>query len=293
MGQFDSPYFLGDDPTHEDPDGRFELNYQTGSGRVATDHVHWFLAVPKATATAQQPFPVVTWAHGTGLFNQQAVIRAGHLAKQGMRDIRDRHAGARARARIPAFSRSPRGSSRRLATTSGSTHFLGGRAHDLNGDGIADSGGYVWTAHLFHNRDNIRQAVIDEMMAVRILKSFDGQTRSDQDYDGDGAPNLAGDFDGDGVPDLGGDAPITTGGDSLGGIVAMVHGATNPYVTASTPISGGGGLLDVAVRSELTPTPVLEQTFSPLVIAVPAANRGPTDDAPSACGASQIACASR
>jgi hypothetical protein len=287
LGSFESPYLLGDDPAHEDPDDWFHVNFQTGAGRVARDTVHFFLTVPKATATQHQPFPVTTWAHGTGLFDAQAIIRAGYLARQGLGTfaidmpghglVMD--AGLKGLANI--FLKAS-------CYDEWVNGLVAGRAHDLNGDARPDSGGYVWTSHIFHNRDNIRQAVLDEMQAVRLLRSFDGVARSDQDYSGDGAPDLAGDFDGDGTPDVGGpDVAYTTGGDSLGGIVAMIHGAIDPYVTASTPISGGAGLLDIALHSSLTPTPVLEQTLSPLVIAVPASERGATATVPTACSPDQ------
>ena len=148
-----------------------------------------------------------------------------------------------------------------------------GRAHDLDEDGVRDSGGYIWSAHIFHSRDNIRQSVVDLMQGTRLLRSFDGKSMSDQDYDGDGRPNLAGDFDGDGVPDVGKDAPISTAGNSFGGILAMVHGAVDANVSATGSISGGGGLIDVAVRSTLTPDPVLQQVLGPLVLSVPAKDR--------------------
>ncbi len=163
------------------------------------------------------------------------------------------------------------------------------RAYDLNGDGVPDSGGYLWTSHIFHSRDNIRQSVIDQMQMTRVLRSFDGKTMSDQDFNADGKPDLAGDFDGDGVPDLGGTTkPIYTSGNSYGGLVAMIHGALDPYVVAAAPISGGGGLTDIAAHSSLIPTPVLEQIFSPLILAVPASTRGPGAALPTNCTGNQM-----
>ncbi|MBF5066713.1 hypothetical protein G6O45_26215, partial [Salmonella enterica subsp. enterica serovar Istanbul] len=51
-----------------------------------------------------------------------------------------------------------------------------------------------------------------------------------------------------------------------------------PNVTATAAISGGGGLTDVATRSALVPDSVLEQVFSPLVVAVPASTIGKKND---------------
>ena len=47
---------------------------------------------------------------------------------------------------------------------------LVGRDRDLNNDGLADSGGDMWTADLFHTRDMVRQSVVDHMQFVRILR---------------------------------------------------------------------------------------------------------------------------
>ena len=287
IGEFESPYFLGTDPAHENPEESFDLDYRTGQGRVTKDTVPFFLAVPKATAGSNPPFPTVVWAHGTSLFAEEAIVRVGYFARQGIATLA---------IDMPGHGLSLSDSEQKIAkialSTSCNVEWINGltasRAHDIDGDGKPDSGGYLWTAHTFHSRDNIRQSIVDEMQAVRLLRTFDGRTMSDQDFDADGKPDLAGDFDGDGTPDVGGTRPIYTSGNSYGGIVAMIHGAVDPYVVASAPISGGGGLGDIAAHSSLVPTSVLEQIFSPLVIAVPAASRGPGARLPTACTPDQV-----
>ncbi len=271
IGSFDSPYFLGD-PKKEDPESHFELDYRNGTGRVGRDTVQFWLSVPKSTAKAKAPFPVTVWAHGSTLHADEIVFRAGFFARQGLAMMAINQPGhglyltpgleslANVVLREHCLSRWVRA----LST---------GRHTDLNGDGEGDSGGLLWSAHALHSRDNIRQGVIDELQAARVVRSWDGVRRSTQDYDGDGIADLAGDFDGDGVPDVGGPSvPITTSGNSLGGIIAMIHGAVDPNVTAAAPISGGAGLLDVATRSELVPDAIIEQLMSPLVVAIPAAD---------------------
>jgi len=268
------------DSIGEDPSAKFELDYRTGEGRVTRDTVQFWISVPKARGAARQPFPTTVWAHGTTLHADEIIIRAGYWAKQGlaMMGINMPGHGLWLNPGLDSIAEAFLG---QACLKPWATALVTGRHQDLNGDGEPDSGGLLWTAHLFHSRDNIRQSVIDEMQATRVLRAFDGVRRSDQDYNGDGQPDLAGDFDGDGTPDLGGPtAPITTSGNSFGGVLAMVHGAVDPNVVAAAPISGGGGLTDIATRSALVPDSVIEQVLSPLVVAVPAASVPKKNDRP-------------
>jgi len=125
-----------------------------------------------------------------------------------------------------------------------------GRAFDQNGDGLPDSAGDFWSGYLFHNRDNVRQSLLDHVQMVRILRSFDGERRWAFDLNDDGERELAGDFDGDGTVDVGGwDNDYAGIGGSLGGLMVTLLGALEPPFTAVTPVSGGAGLFDVALRS--------------------------------------------
>lgn len=279
IGSFESPYFLGD-PKHEDPDGRFQLDFKTGTGRVTRDTVQFWISVPRVKGPFKQPFPTTVWAHGTTLHADEIIIRSGYFAKQGLAMMGINMPGHGlylgklepiAEAFLSQACLAP------WVTALGT-----GRQQDLNGDGEPDSGGLLWTAHLFHSRDNIRQSVVDEMQATRVLRAFDGVLRTKQDYNANGIEDdLAGDFDGNGIPDVGGpDVPITTSGNSFGGVLAMVHGAVDSNVVAAAPISGGGGLTDVATRSALVPDSVLEQVFSPIVVGVPASAVDKKDDKP-------------
>jgi hypothetical protein len=271
IGSYESPYFMGN-PKKEDPDAKFELDYKKGTGRINRDTVQFWLSVPKPRGgnTAKAPFPVTVWAHGTTLHADEIIARAGYFAKQGL---------AMMGINMPAHGLYLDPGLEAVANVVFRTECLSpwvralgtGRQTDLNGDGTPDSGGLLWSAHVFHSRDNIRQSVIDELQATRVLRSWDGVRKSTQDYNGDGVPDLAGDFDGDGIVDVGGpNVPITTSGNSFGGVLALVHGALDPNVTATASISGGGGLMDVATRSALVPDSVIQQVLTPLLVGIPA-----------------------
>jgi hypothetical protein len=124
-----------------------------------------------------------------------------------------------------------------------------GRAFDQNNDGVGDSGADFWTSYLFHTRDVVRQSLLDYVQLIRILKTFDGQRRWDWDLNGDGTNELAGDFDGDGQIDVGADSFFGATGGSLGGIMSSMLGAVEPHMDVVAPISGGGGLSDIGLRS--------------------------------------------
>jgi hypothetical protein len=289
IGTFQTPYLLSTDPTHEDPSEWFHVNFQTGQARVTSDTVPFMLFVPKATAQYQQPFPTVVWSHGLSTFKEEAVLRGGYFGRQGMATLA---------IDLPGHGLYLDESTQDVAGILLRAYCYGewingltaSRAYDLNGDGVPDSGGYNFTAHVFHTRDAARQGVIDQMQASRLVRSFDGKSLSDQDYNADGKLNdLAGDFDGNGTPDIGGSAPIYAAGDSYGGIVTMILGAVDPNVVVAAPISGGGGLTDAGAHTSLTliTNSVNEQILSPMIIGVPATARGSTAALPSSCQSNQ------
>jgi hypothetical protein len=125
------------------------------------------------------------------------------------------------------------------------------RSTDQDLDGEEDSGADFWTAYTFHTRDVVRQTAVDYVQLVRVLRGWDGKRLWAHDFNGNGiADDIAGDLDGDGKVDVGGpDANITMTGGSLGGIMAAVMGGLEPEIAAVVPIAGGGGLIDVGVRS--------------------------------------------
>lgn len=287
VGTYDAPYLMGD-PQSPDPDLHFAVSFTTGEGDVRHTPVPFLIAVPKATEQHKPPFPVAYWRHGTSLFDLEMVLHAGIYGRQGI---------AVASMDAPGHGLVLAQGQQILLEALLKGACLGGaaaglelsRAIDLNGDGVPDSGGQVWSAHLLHTRDGMRQSVLDGVQLTRIFKTFDGVTKSGQDFDGDGDPtnDLAGDFNGDGVIDVGGPSlPYYSSGGSFGGLVAQIHGAIDPSFAATAPVSGGGGFVNISERSSLTPEPVLEEVIGPLVVGVPASARPP-----SSAGVPATACA--
>jgi hypothetical protein len=119
----------------------------------------------------------------------------------------------------------------------------------------------------------IRQGVVERIMMIRALKAFDGRS---YDWKGNGSPSLAGDFDEDGVVDLGGPTASFYGwGESLGGLLSGIQGGVDANLTAVAPVSGGGALTDIGVRTFQPGVveAVQMRLMSPLIISVPAEAR--------------------
>ncbi|MEO8875408.1 MAG: hypothetical protein ABI461_07470, partial [Polyangiaceae bacterium] len=275
IGSYKAPFLMGD-PASTDIETRFHLDWKTGAGDVRQDDVHFWLIVPKAKPGMKQPFPITFWGHGAGGSDTEAMLYGGDFARQGIATIGidmpehgiylDTGSQALASAELTPQCLAPWVDA--IAT---------GREHDLNGDGTLDSAFFWWTAHIAHTRDVVRQGTLDQMQGVRIMRAF-GTMAGTQDFDGDGKPELLGDFDADGVADVAGTAPIYSAGESLGGIMAEILGGSEPYIQAIAPMSGGGGLTDVAYRSYGITDAVDLQQISPIVFAVPASDRAPDKD---------------
>jgi hypothetical protein len=269
IGTYQSPYLEGD-PKGNDPDARFHLNFQTGTGDVRSDTVQFLLVVPKQTDTYKQPFPVSLFGHGVGGNKEEGLQHGGNYARNGVAmiviNMPQQGLPNDPSVRVPATADlGP------LCLTPLVDAFLATRALDRNGDGFVDPGWWWWTSHITNVRDNVRQGTLDEMQLTRILRTFDGKTMSGQDFNDDGKEDLAGDFDGDGVVDVGGTQNIYAAGESLGGIMSEIQGGIDHQLTATVPMSGGGGLTDIGYRSYGV-TESFGQLFGPLLIGVPASN---------------------
>ena len=298
FGFFESPYFLGD-PENESVDDTFDLNRVTGEARIDRALVPIFIVVPTETETHRQPFRTTFYAHGYGSLNLEAIAFAGLTANHGVATVSITAPGhglplgddlrPLLEAVLASSCLAPLG--RAIAED---------RARDLNGDGSADSAGLYFSAYMFHTRDTLRQSVVDWLQAIRIVRSWQGHpdfpegrdwepatvplrssrfdVEFDGDIDGDGDRDLAGDFDGDGVPDLGGwDVPYGQWGSSLGGILSMLNTGVEPAITAAAPVSGGGGLFDLGLRTSLgtARNPIWLRVMGPIVASQPSGGPSP------------------
>lgn len=255
-------------------EGFFFIDLSAGSPRHGRLTIPIMVTLPEADPERgiEPPFPVVIYHHGSFNNRIEAMGFAGSLAKYGLATIAidTAHHGFAFGQVVDVLLEDLLAAEhlRPLA------HALkNDRARDLNGDGVEESGSDIWTAYLFHNRDMLRQTTIDVMRLVQILRTFDGQRRGEIDTNGDGEVSLAGDFNGDGTVDVGGpDADYFVMGTSLGGILAGFVAGVEPAIVAAAPISPGGGLSDLAMRSTQSGVmgAVVLRTFGPLVMTIPA-----------------------
>lgn len=268
-GEFTTPYFL----TARDKDGNpvtpdksvapgvmpetktfFDIDRNTGRMVVGKDRVTWWCTVPKSVGKMKPPFPVNFYGHGYGSSRFEMLGFAGNLAKFGLATC-----GLDAAGHGTVLADDPQ--TLQLVSTALTavgiegvyTALSPGRARDLNNDGIPDSGGDFWTADTFHTRDIVRQSVIDHIMMIRIMRSWNGKKKWSLDGNGDGKPDVegvAGDFNGDGKVDMGGPSQdYHAWGQSLGGILSAVLAGVEPAITTAAPVAGGGGLINIGARS--------------------------------------------
>jgi len=273
FGTYRTPFLLGD-PRSTDPHARWSINTRTGAiDHLGLDTVQFAMVVPKPLAGRRAPFPVAFYGHGYTGNLLDALGLGPLLASQGIATVGINavsHGFAMDERTRTLVSTVLRGTCNEGVARALVDH----RARDLNGDGMADSGGDFWTAYVFHTRDAMRQSVLDHMQLIRAMRGFDGRATSPDDLDHDGRlDDLAGDFNGDGVVDVGGpDAPYFTTGGSLGGILSMTLGAADASVWAAAPVSGGGGLTDIGIRSTQggVKEAVILRVMGPLMVAMPA-----------------------
>ncbi|MBM4366073.1 MAG: hypothetical protein FJ102_07645 [Deltaproteobacteria bacterium] len=272
-GSFETPYFLADrddgDVLGGDADEWWQIDAMTGTYNAKPARIPFTCVLPKE---GEAPYDVAIFGHGHGSsrfdmllfgwsFNRLGIAACaidwpGHgadLAADEEALIRAYLAGAG----LEPFL----------------DHLQDSRYRDLNNDGRGDSGADQWITDPFHTRDMVRQGVVDWVQFVKALQDCGQGDMEIREVDGSsGGAGTTCDWNGDGQADLGGkDASFTILGGSLGGINTAVAAAVMPEVDAFSPIVPGGGLLDVAVRSDLggVISAVVGRMISPMLLGMP------------------------
>jgi hypothetical protein len=234
------------------------------------EKVYFWLTVPRKEVSARgqgKPVPVVIQGHGYNSTRAEGVIWGSYLSRYGVANI-----GIDFPSHGLGLSAFEKQAASMIAGKAGLLPLvdavLKDRATDQDGDGQKDPGADFLTGYAFHTRDMMRQTVLDYMQLVRIVRSFDGKRRWAFDVNGDGTRELAGDFDGDGKLDIDGSQIIGVTGASLGGIVSLITGSLEPAIPTVASIAGGGGLVDLAVRSHQggVPQAVMLRVMGPLFV---------------------------
>ena len=262
---FSGPYLLADDDGHvprtfggypADDDETFRLDEADGEVEATNGTVAFWCTVPKPAAGRRAPYPVVLHAHRFGRSRLDALLLAGTLARWGFATC--------------ALDAVGHGVAEVAGVRPELRHaIIGPRARDLDNDGRRDPGGDTFSTDLLHSRDMVRQTVLDWLQLVRVLRALDGRRR----WNAVGVESdIAGDFDGDGRVDFGGPtARYHMTGIGFGAMVATIAAALDPAIVSVAPISGGGGLTDVAVRSDHQgiPESFVLGAIGPLVVGYP------------------------
>ncbi len=265
LGSYDTPNFLdpathGNVPAGPAYDAVFHVDRLAGTVNgektIATQKVYFWMTIPKTTDKFKPPFPVAIYGHGYTSERSEGLAFAGALARQGIAwvGIDSFGHGMGADTRFTVQTAFPG-----LGLTPLAESITRGRARDLDNDGKPDSGGDFWTADTFHTRDVVRQSVIDWIQLIRLFHTFDGKVQMPSMLE-TGKTVVAGDFNGDGIPDVSGPDVLPDGthnpgsdffvwGISLGGMLSGILPAIEPSVSAAVPVSGGGGMADIGIRS--------------------------------------------
>jgi hypothetical protein len=266
LGSYTTPWFLADKDGiatanyPADDNESFDVDPVKGTATVGTNKATFICSVPRESEGHKQPFPVIIYGHGFSGAPFELFGFAGRLARYGwslccmdapghglalpVDDTTDWNAI------VPPLAEG-------LWLKTFYNSFAGGRIRDLDNDGVRssfDNGGDFWSSDIAHTRDMVRQAVVDHMQMIRILRSLGGPNPALWKADGNSnglADDLMGDWDGNGTPDLGTAAnpDVPVWGQSMGAFIAQIAAAVDPAVTASTPVSGGGGLMAAGMRS--------------------------------------------
>lgn len=275
-GEFLTPYFLIDrdgiatEGYPADDNEVFDINPKTGRAVFGEQKIPFFCAIPKQNGNKKPPYPVAFYMHGYTSSRFEMLGFAGSIAKFGIATCSIDAVG-HGLGIPPEFETILKGLFAAYDLQPLGDFLVTDRARDLNNDGVKDSGGDFWTADTFHTRDVVRQSIVDYMQFIRVLRQA-GNYIWDFDTDGNGVNEIALDFNADGVADLGGLLQdYHAFGSSLGGILSSILAGIEPAITSAAPVAGGGGLIDIGIRS--VQGGVVEAVFlrilGPLILGLP------------------------
>jgi len=267
-GTFSTPYLLKDrdDGGLDDSDEWWQLDPMTGTISYEEREITFTCVIPKEDGEIQQPFDVAWFGHGYGSSRFDFLGFAWAVAHAGIATCAMDSPG-----HGPTIS--PDDLEEFLPILEGAgllpflEHLEHSRFRDLDNDGVPDSGADQWTSDAFHTRDMVRQQVVDWIQMKRALEQC-GEGQMDA---GDDA-RMTCDWDQDGTPDIGGeDVRYFLMGGSLGGISSAVAAAVMPDIDAFIPVVGGGGLMDIGMRSPLSGVveALVGRLMSPLFLGIP------------------------
>ncbi|MDP7040185.1 MAG: hypothetical protein QGI45_13580, partial [Myxococcota bacterium] len=266
--EFDTPLFLADEKDS------FDVDPVSGNARYASEKVPVVCAVPKTQNGFEPPFPVHFYGHGYKSAKWEFIGFAGFYGGMGIASCTlDAYGHG-----LPtsAIYQSIGQSILEPADLDILADILfNGRSRDLNNDGATDPGGDFWGADSFHTRDVLRQTIVDYFQTLRVFTSF-GKTTMPVDVNDDGQDEIAGDFNGDGVADIGGSVDYHMFGQSLGGILTALVAPLEANVTSAVPSAGGGGLVDVGMRT--TQGGAVQAVFMPAMGPIIAGRKSSTTD---------------
>ncbi|MCA9615147.1 MAG: hypothetical protein KC586_20470, partial [Myxococcales bacterium] len=163
---FESPFLLGDPKTTDLPD-TWRVDADRGRAEVSREAMSMILFVPKEGV---QPHPVAFYVHGYGSASAEPLPFAGYMLQHGVATamLNAEGHGVPLDDGLLNIVGSLFDSN---CLTPSANAILDGRAEDIDGDGLVDSGVNFWTAYVFHTRDVVRQSVLDHMRVIQILRS--------------------------------------------------------------------------------------------------------------------------
>ncbi len=272
-GTFESPYLLRDrdDGGLDDSDEWWQVDALSGTLSVERRDQTFTCVIPKEDGEIQQPFDVAFFGHGYTSSRFEFLGFAWAIAHMGVATC-----AMDAPGHGPTLSDDELEEYLPVIDAFGLLPFLehleNARSRDLDNDGVPDSGADQWTSDAFHTRDMVRQQVVDWVQLLRVFQHCgEGEMAA-----GDGS-RMTCDWDGDGTPDIGGpEAKFHLLGGSLGGINSAVAAAVMPELESVVPVVGGGGLMDVGMRSPLggVVEALVGRLMSPLFLGVPDGSGG-------------------